>query len=223
MTRWRRPGANEILLIYLLLATIGFIGNWLSRSAGWQHSLPSFLVTAFLTWRVSRGGWFARRILIVTSFAYGAVAAVDVARRWDVTTVALVIIGAAQVALLVSPPVYGRTRRPPIQVRAPGWARLVRRPPAWLLPWGLLAGVLVTLACLGSMDWVAVPGCRPAASSACTALAEGYPLRWLTAVQPNEPLISKGALFKDCAQWALVSTSVLYLAWLWLTVPDEAR
>jgi hypothetical protein len=179
------------------------------------------LITAFLTWRVSRGGWFARRILIVASFASGAVAAVDVARRWDLTVMALVIIGAVQVALLVSPPVYGRTRRTPIPVRAPGWARLVRRPPAWLLPWGLLAGVLVTLACLGSMDWVAVPGCRPAASDACSALAEGYPLRWLTAVPTNEPLISKGALFKDCAQWALISTSVLYMARLWLTVPNE--
>jgi hypothetical protein len=207
--------------VYVLLAAIGFIGNWLSRSAGSQQPLPSFLITAFLTWRVSRGGWFARRILIVASFASGAVAAVDVARRWDLTVMALVIIGAVQVALLVSPPVYGRTRRTPIPVRAPGWARLVRRPPAWLLPWGLLAGVLVTLACLGSMDWVAVPGCRPAASDACSALAEGYPLRWLTAVPTNEPLISKGALFKDCAQWALISTSVLYMAWLWLTVPNE--
>jgi hypothetical protein len=207
--------------VYVLLAAIGFIGNWLSRSAGSQQPLPSFLITAFLTWRVSRGGWFARRILIVASFASGAVAAVDIARRWDLTVMALVIIGAVQVALLVSPPVYGRTRRTPIPVRAPGWARLVRRPPAWLLPWGLLAGVLVTLACLGSMDWVAVPGCRPAASDACSALAEGYPLRWLTAVPTNEPLISKGALFKDCAQWALISTSVLYMAWLWLTVPNE--
>ena len=207
--------------MYVLLAAIGFIGNWLSRSAGSQQPLPSFLITAFLTWRVSRGGWFARRILIVASFASGAVAAVDVARRWDLTVMALVIIGAVQVALLVSAPVYGRTRRTPIPVRAPGWARLVRRPPAWLLPWGLLAGVLVTLACLGSMDWVAVPGCRPAASDACSALAEGYPLRWLTAVPTNEPLISKGALFKDCAQWALISTSVLYMAWLWLTVPNE--
>ena len=120
--------------------------------------------------------------------------------------------------MLVSPPVYGRTRRVPVPVRAPGWTRLVRRPPAWLLPWGLLAGVLVTLACLGSMDWVAVPGCRPAASGACMALAEGYPLRWLTAHQ-NEPVISKGALLKDCAQWALASMSVLYLGWLWLTAP----
>jgi hypothetical protein len=99
-------------------------------------------------------------------------------------------------------------------------AGLVRRPPSWLLSCGLLAGALLTLACLGNMDWVAIPGCRPAASDACAALAEGYPLRWLTAHQ-NVPVISKGALLRDWAQWALVSTSVLYLAWAWLTAPAD--
>ena len=58
-------------------------------------------------------------------------------------------------------------------------------------------------------------------SGACSALAEGYPLRWLTARQ-NQPLIVKGALLKDCAQWVLVSMSVLYLGWLWLTTPTGA-
>ena len=220
MTRWRRPGANEILLAYLLLATIGFILNWLSSSVSSPSPLLSFSITAFLTWRVSRGGRFSRMILIIVSTASCAVTALAVARLWDLTIVALVIICVAQVALLVSPPVYGRTRRPvPIPVRARGWAQLVRRPPVWLLPCGLLAGVIVTLACLGSMDWVAIPGCRPTASGACSALAEGYPLRWLTAKQ-SEPVISKGALLRDCAQWALASTSVLYLAWLWMTAPS---
>jgi hypothetical protein len=90
----------------------------------------------------------------------------------------------------------------------------------WLLPWGLLAGGLLTLACLGHMDWTAIPGCRPAASDACSALAEGYPLRWLTAHQ-NAPAISKGPLLKDFAQWALAAASALYLAWLWLTAPAD--
>jgi hypothetical protein len=85
---------------------------------------------------------------------------------------------------------------------------------------GLLAGVLLTLAFLGNMDWVAIPGCRPASSGTCTALAEGYPLRWLTA-QQNMPVISKAALLKDCVQWALACTSVLYLAWLWLAAPGS--
>jgi hypothetical protein len=219
VTRWRRPGAGEILLVYLLLAAIGFIWSWLSHAYSSLNPLPWILIAAFLTWRVSRGGRVSRMILVIGSGVSCAVAVLSVARLWDLSVVALVIIGAAQVALLVSPPVYERTRHPaPAPARAPGWAQLVRRPPAWLLSWGLLAGVLVTLACLGSMDWVAIPGCRPGASDTCTALAEGYPLRWLTAHQ-NMPVVSKGALLRDCAQWALASTSLLYLAWLRLTVP----
>jgi hypothetical protein len=206
----------------MVLATIGFILSWLSRSAGPKYPLWSFLITVFLAWRVSRGGMVSRMILIIVSGASCAVAALAIARLWDLTIMAQVVIGAAQVALLASPPVYARTRRPmPIPVRARGWAQLVRRPPVWLLPWGLLAGVLLTLACLGNMDWATIPGCRPAASDACGALTEGYPLRWLTAHQ-NEPVVFKGALLKDCAQWVLVSMSVLYLGWLWLTAPTGA-
>ena len=219
MARWRRPGVNEILLVLLLLATIGFILGWLSPSySPRDYPLSSFLVTVFLIWRVSCGGRISRTLLIIGSVASLAVSALAVARLWDVSVVSLVAISAAQIALLVSPPVYGRTRPTPIVVRARGWAQLVRRPPAWLLACGLLAGVLVTLAFLGNGDFVAIPGCRPAASDACSALVEGYPLRWLTAYQ-NAPLIFKGALFKDCVQWALVSTSLLYLGWFWLTTP----
>lgn len=216
MARWRRPGADEILLVFLLLDVIGFICSGLSHSASRQPPLSSFLIDLFLVWRVSRGGRISRMILIIGSGAAYVATALTVARLWDVAVVALVIILAVQVALLVSPPVYGRTRPTQIQVRAQGWSQLLPiRPPAWLLPWGLLAGVLVTLACLGSMDWVAIPGCRPAASDTCTALAEGYPLRWLTAAQ-GIPVISKEALLRDSVQWALGCTSLLYLAWLWL-------
>jgi hypothetical protein len=219
VTQWRRPGAGEILLVYLLLAATGFSWNWLSHTYSSPAPLWSFLIVAFLAWRVSRGGRISRMILVIGSVASCATAVLAVARRWDLSVLALIIIGAAQVALLVSPPVYGRTRRPaPVPARAPGWAQLVRRPPAWLLSCGLLAGALVTLACLGNMDWVAIPGCRPAASDTCTALAEGYPLRWLTAHQ-NMPVIAKAALLKDFAQWALASTSLLYLGWLRLTAP----
>lgn len=214
MTRWRRPGAGEILLAYLLLATVESIWNWLWHPLNVQDPLQWLLVTAFLTWRVSRGGRISRILLIVGSGLDCAAAVLAVARSWNLSVMALVIIYAVQVELLVNPPVYGRTRRPaPIPARARSWAQLVGRPPWWLLPLGMLAGVLVTLACLGSMDWVAIPGCRPAASDACTALAEGYPLRWLTAYQ-NMPEISKGALLKDCTQWTLASMLVLYLAFL---------
>ena len=213
MTRWRRPGAGEILLVYLLLVAVS-LPLILHVRRGSYDLLPDFLLTVFLTWRVSRGGRISRIILIFVSVVSYAGAVLAVAQSWNLAVVALVIDGAAQVVLLISPPVYGRTRRPiPAQVRAPGWARLVRRPPVWLLPWGLIAGLLVTLACLGHVDWAAIPGCRPTASDACTALVEGYPLHWLTAIQ-NVHLISKAALFKDSVQWVLASWSALYLIWL---------
>jgi hypothetical protein len=101
----------------------------------------------------------------------------------------------------------------------------VRRPPSWLLPWGLFLGVVLTLAYLGSMDMAAVPGCRPTAAEACVVLAEGYPLRWLTTPQ-GILVIDKYALVRDCAQWALACSSVLYLAWLRLRpgpAPAQAR
>jgi hypothetical protein len=81
--------------------------------------------------------------------------------------------------------------------------------------------VLVTLAFLGNMGFSTIPGCGPASSDACSALAEGYPLRWLTAAQ-NVPVIDKGALFKDGAQWILTSCSVLYAVWLWFRLRREA-
>ena len=214
MARWRRPGAGEILVVYVLLGALGFIVGQLSHSASLRDVLWPFPVTAFLAWRVSRGGRVSRMILLLAGEASYATAVLAVARLWDPAIAAMVVICAAQVLLLLTTPVYGRTRRPaPVLVRAPGWAQLVHPPPAWLVLCGLLAGVLVTLALLGNMTFVAVPGCRPAASDLCTALVEGYPLRWLTADQ-NIPLIFKRALLKDCTQWILVSTSVLYLAWV---------
>lgn len=220
MTRWRRPGAGEILLVYLLLEAVGLAVSWLADGAKLQDLLEGFPIVAFLVWRVSRGGWLSRGTLIVVGGAGCVESALAVTRFWGLTDVALVAIWAAQVALLLSPPVRARTGRPAqVTVRAPGWAQLVRRPPAWLLPWGLLAGGVLTLAFLGNMDWVAVAGCRPAGSDACSALAEGYPLHWLTADQ-GDPLILKHALLQDAVQWALACTSVLYLGWLWLTSPD---
>jgi hypothetical protein len=214
VARWRRPGAHEILQVFLLLAAIGSVCSWLSHSQDQNNPLSSFLVSAFLTWRVSRGGRISRMLLILGSGASYTAAALDVARLWNASVVALLIVGVAQVALLVSEPVYWHTRATPVTVRVEGWAPFAGRPPTWLLPWGLLAGVLVTLACLGDMNYSPIPGCQATASDTCSALARGYPLHWLIADQ-NYPLIFSGALLKDCVQWALVSMSVLYLGWSW--------
>jgi hypothetical protein len=44
-------------------------------------------------------------------------------------------------------------------------------------------------------------------------LAQGYPLRFLTADQ-SIPVINKAALIRDWAQWSLVSFAAFYLLWL---------
>jgi hypothetical protein len=216
MVRWRRPGAQEMLQVFVLLNIASLILGWLwqpnvLRNEHWAY----FFVAIFCAWRVSRGGWISRVILIMASCLFYVSTVLELARSWDLAIIALTLIYAAQIALVLSPLVYGRTRRAPIQVRAARWTQLMPRPPSWLLPWGLFLGVVLTLVYLGNMSAVAVPGCRPAASGACSVLAEGYPLRWLT-VSHGNPVIDKDALVRDCAQWVLSCSSVLYLAWLWL-------
>jgi uncharacterized membrane protein AbrB (regulator of aidB expression) len=49
VTRWRRPGVGEILLVYLMLAAIGFIWSWLS------HACLSLLYLAWLRLTVPGG------------------------------------------------------------------------------------------------------------------------------------------------------------------------
>lgn len=111
MTRWRRPGAGEILLAYLLLATVESIWNWLWRPLNAQDPLQWLLVTAFLTWRVSRGGRISRVLLIIGSGLDCAAAVLAVARSWNFSIMALVIIYAVQVELLVSPSTVARDGR----------------------------------------------------------------------------------------------------------------
>jgi hypothetical protein len=129
MARWRRPGAGEMLQVFLLLDVVAYIPGLSWRPALLRDDVVSFLITVFLVWRVSRGGRISRIILVIISgVAYFSVV-LAVARSWDPLIAALIIISAAQIALLVSPAVYGRTRRPPIQVRAeagPSWCGALR-------------------------------------------------------------------------------------------------
>ena len=77
----------------------------------------------------------------------------------------------------------------------------------------------MTLLYLGSMSFAAIPGCGPAGvtlaelPSRCIGLAQGYPVRFLTAYQ-GTPQIDKAALIEDWAQWSLVSFSAFYVLWL---------
>jgi hypothetical protein len=217
-----------MLILFVALSVAASVLAWLSHPILPRHGQPLSLwavaFTAFAAWRVSRGSAIWHVILLFETAGPYLVMTLAVARNWNLAVAGLVVICAVQVMILVSPQVIDRVGGDLTPERDSGWIGLVtiaRRPPAWLLACGALIGVLVTLAFLGNMGFSTIPGCGPASSDACSVLAEGYPLRWLTATQ-NVPVIDKGALFKDGAQWILTSCSVLYAVWLWFRLRREA-
>ena len=106
--------------------------------------------------------------------------------------------------------------------------RLVR-----VLPWGLLAGLLLTLAFLGQGQQF-LPGCRQSAGPRvsrppleCVTLKDGFPVSYLssytvveratgktsnipTVTNLGAPVIDKGGLIMDWLLWSLASCAVLY-------------
>jgi hypothetical protein len=212
---WRNnPG--QLLASYLILGLIAVAVVAVS------HPLPSakaqllwFPVAVFLAWRVSAGGRASRVILLLVSTYSFASAAFTGTRLWSLGILALLAIYATQVVLLVSPAVYQRTRRN----APPEWVPTVSMrwvPPLWMPLFALLTGVVATLLSLAHMDWTAIPGCGPTGATLaqlpnrCFGLAQGYPVRFLTAYQ-STPLIDKAGLVEDWAHWSMVSFAVFYI------------
>jgi hypothetical protein len=216
MARTWRSGAGQMLALYVILDLIAAMCAAVAHPALLQKAEAPWLpIAAFLAWRVSRGGRASRVILIILSALSFAGAALIRASSWSPSVLALLAIYASQIALLVSPAVYQRTR--PSTWPDPGvTASKPVKSPLWMLLSALLAGLVVTLLFLGSMDIAAIPGCGPAGATmaqlpgSCLGLARGYPVRFLSAYQ-GTPEISKWGLVMDWAQWSLVSFSALYV------------
>ena len=105
----------------------------------------------------------------------------------------------------------------------------------WVIPWSLLAGIIVTLLCLGSMTWKPLTDCGQSVSppyrlysppGGCTTIDEGYPVRFLSSTPLLEqdpgtssskggvsgvPVINKGGLAEDWLIWSIVSCLALYI------------
>ena len=219
MSRIWRSGPGQVLVLYLILDVIAVACAAVAHPALPQRAQPPWLpLAAFLAWRVSRGGRPSRVILIILGILSFAGDAFIGTRSWSLLVLLLLAIYAAQIALLVSPAVYQRTRRDPLT----GWAATApvkSGPPLWMVLIALLAGLVVTLLYLGNMGWATIPGCGPAGAaitqlpSRCFGLTQGYPVRFLTAAQGTSE-IDKRALIEDWAQWSLVSFSAFYVLWL---------
>jgi hypothetical protein len=107
--------------------------------------------------------------------------------------------------------------------------------PWWIIPWGLLAGIILTLLCLGSMTWKPLTDCGQRVSppyspysppGGCTTIEEGYPVRFLSSRPLLEqdpgtssrkaevngvPVINKSGLAEDWLIWSIVSCLALYI------------
>jgi hypothetical protein len=236
---WRRPGTLMTAYVVLFLAAgpWGDVSHASSHSPLWQAPGAPALVAAFLAWRVTRGGWFSRGLIILYT-VLGAFSLINSGsmRSGSLASFGFLGIYAIQIGLLLSTPIYNRTRRTDDRDQAPV-SRLWVPPPGWLLAAGAVIGLAVTLLYLGRESSEAVPGCTstgtgPAASAAsCTTLAEGYPVHFLStapflSLDPGktvkvadisvfaDPVIYKGAFALDFATWAVVSFLALYMLWL---------
>jgi hypothetical protein len=211
-----RDSPGKLLTLYLVLGVIALAVSQSSPSA--KSQLPWFLLAIFLAWRVWRGGRVSRVVLILVSMISFGGAAFTGPRLWSFGVLALLAIYAAQFGLLVSPAVYQRTRRDSSPDLAPA-VSMRWTPPVWMPLSALLTGLLATLLSLASMDFAAIPGCGPAGTTIarlparCFGLAQGYPVRFLTAYQ-GTPLIYKAGLAEDWTHWSIVSFAVFYLVLL---------
>jgi hypothetical protein len=125
---WRDPGSVWLLMIaYFLLSLV--TGVFISVGVGpGPFSLSGWVATAFFAWRVTGGGRISRMLLIVLSWAGFIFAFVSVRTGLSVAEFGTLVASVAQIALLLSPAVYERTR-PDYGGREPLWRT---RQPRWL-------------------------------------------------------------------------------------------
>ena len=210
---WRDPRrAGWLMWAYFLLSLVAGsviylrVGPASSGQAGHGYN---WIFSAFFAWRVTRGGRISRMLLILGAGLGCLATAFTVARHFGPATFGVLVIYVVQLALLMSPSVYQRTR-PPDWAEPPAATRVL--PPLTLLLLGVFAGLVVTLIGLAHGDW---PDCGTGATPVvqCGTLADGYPLPWV-AVAHDAPSANWAAMAKDWVQWGAVSTSVLYGLWL---------
>jgi hypothetical protein len=237
MARTRRPGV--LMTAYLALFLV--VGPWpgahgapaTAHALAREGSLPGIAIAAFLAWQVSRGSAVARGFMLTWAMLGFAGTLMSPALRSGRLVPAWLLAGcAAQLALLLSTPIYDRTRKDPL-ARYPGPVSLWPVPPRWMLPGAVATAMACMLLGLGNMGLAHPPGCGPAG---CT-LSQGYPVHFLTAnpvlslqdgVGPflsslSGAAISSGALAEDLGLWTLAAFAAMYLLWIAQRRPDPAR
>jgi hypothetical protein len=214
---WRDPRWTGLLMLGYVLLSLAVGPDGFLRVGTGPIGPGAFLfgalAAALFAWRVSRGGRASRILLIVSTALAFLATALEIAPRFGLAVFAVLAVCAVQLALLLSPAVYRRTR-PRGWDDSAGWARV--RPPLALLLLGLLAGLAVTLVGLSHLG--PPPGCEDGAAGRapailCPTFADGFPLRWLAA-DHRGLIVTWSAMLKDLLEYTVISEAALYGGWL---------
>jgi hypothetical protein len=231
--RARRLIRNPAVLMAAYAGVFIAIGPWFVIGPGHaQRDVLEIGIAAFLAWRVASGGATARGILIGYTIL-GMAAVLISASTADGSWARLGLLAAAlvQLALLVSTPVWARTRPEgrPGPPAAPLWPPLRLR----TLFAGIGAGLILTLLPVGAtrlqpiLSCPALPGLVPAREQAhahCQQTVSGLPVAYRNWGIGNEDLpggrsiglvlrpgLRPSSFAIDWLLWGLAAFSVAYL------------
>jgi hypothetical protein len=200
----------------------------LARDVSW----PGIAIAAFLSWRVSRGSSFARGLILAwTILGFAGTFTSQAMQSGSLVPCWLLAGYAGQLALVLSAPVYERTRKSAV-AGEPGRAVLWPIPPLWTPAAAAVLAVVCALLGMGSMGVQPAPGCTPAG---CT-LGQGYPVHFLAATQAvslddgvgsffsdlANAAYNAGALTEDLALWFVAAFALIYLLWIPSRRPAES-
>jgi hypothetical protein len=216
---WRDPQRAGLLMTAFFLLTLfsapvvpyfwvgpGSPGSAQPMAAAWRWGF-----TAFLAWRVTRGGRISRVLLILGTGLTYAGAALQLAPHWTPAQFGKLGLSGAELALLLSPAVFQRTR--PAHWHWQAKRTRVLPPPALLLA-SLAAGLAATLLGLYRItDPATLHACDKAMAAAqCATVTAGIPLRWLASA-PGLPSVNWAALTWDWAELTVLAVPVCYALW----------
>jgi hypothetical protein len=228
LERWvRSPGLLMTAYVGLFL----YAGPWVGPGDPARRNWVEIVVAIFLAWLACRGSRAARVLLIAYSILGVLIALFGSASSWspDAAAVRLGFLAlyVAQVCLLVSAPMYERTR--------PGWSpgrraqtQFLPAPRIWTVGASIAVGLIISLLPFAGVQALACPSGHSAADGPCLAYGTGYPIayrfsggiftmhayniQWLNVVAPTG--LQAIAFAIDWAMWSLSVALVLYLVWL---------